>query len=399
MIRLYFLNNSSITRNFKHLAWSVSGLCLTGCAMLGASGPTATHVAGVARPAVHSAPKIAVVDLTDAVARRAMASGKLSGLRELLGDAPPMGSQIGRGDVIDVAIWEAPPAALFGASATDQRSLIGLSARQGTIPEQVVNDDGRVFIPFIGQVTAAGKSPAVLEQEIMQRLAGIAHQPQAVVRIVRNVSASVTVVGDVVNSARIPLTPRGERLLDVIASSGGVRQPVGKMIVQVSRNGQTAALPLEQIIRQPTENIRLQSDDVVTVLFQPFSFTALGAVAANAEIPFESTGITLAQALGRMGGLRDDRADVRGVFIFRLENPDVLPAPATAMRATTPDGKIPVIYRVNLRDPATFFVAQGFPIRDKDVVFVSNAPGADLQKFVNIVSSMAFSIIGISNAL
>jgi polysaccharide export outer membrane protein len=70
---------------------------------------------------------------------------------------------------------------------------------------------------------------------------------------------------------------------------------------------------------------------------------------------------------------------------------------ATARR--TPDGRIPVIYRVDLGDPASFFVAQSFPIRNKDVLYVSSAPLADLQKFVSIVSSMAFSVIGITNSI
>jgi polysaccharide export outer membrane protein len=58
-----------------------------------------------------------------------------------------------------------------------------------------------------------------------------------------------------------------------------------------------------------------------------------------------------------------------------------------------------VIYRVDLGDPASFFVAQSFPIRNKDVLYVSSAPLADLQKFVSIVSSMAFSVIGITNSI
>jgi len=58
-----------------------------------------------------------------------------------------------------------------------------------------------------------------------------------------------------------------------------------------------------------------------------------------------------------------------------------------------------VIYRVDLSNPATFFVAQSFPIRNRDVLYVSNAPLADLQKFVSIVSSMAFSLIAIPNAI
>ena len=100
-----------------------------------------------------------------------------------------------------------------------------------------------------------------------------------------------------------------------------------------------------------------------------------------------------------MGGLKDDRADIKGVFIFgwKTRRRWIPRSRQTARR--TPDGRIPVIYRVDLGNPATFFVAQSFPVRNKDVLYVSNAPLADLQKFISIVSSMAFSVIGIGQAI
>jgi polysaccharide export outer membrane protein len=58
-----------------------------------------------------------------------------------------------------------------------------------------------------------------------------------------------------------------------------------------------------------------------------------------------------------------------------------------------------VIYRVDMSNPATFFVAQSFPIRNKDVLYVSNAPLSDIQKFVQIVSGMASTVIGLGQAI
>ena len=63
----------------------------------------------------------------------------------------------------------------------------------------------------------------------------------------------------------------------------------------------------------------------------------------------------------------------------------------------TPDGKVPVVYRVDLKDPATFFVAQGFPMRTKDVMYVADAPAAELQKFLNLVSSVVIPAVTIQN--
>jgi polysaccharide export outer membrane protein len=156
---------------------------------------------------------------------------------------------------------------------------------------------------------------------------------------------------------------------------------------------------LNKVIRDPQQNIRVKPGDVVALLHQPYTFIALGAVARNAEIPFEGGGFSLAQALGRTGGLRDDRANISGVFVFRLEDPDAIdPADMVSARPVE-NGRIPVVYQLDMRDPTALFVAQNFTIRDKDVLFVSTAPGADLARFLSTVASITFSAIAIGNVV
>ena len=98
-------------------------------------------------------------------------------------------------------------------------------------------------------------------------------------------------------------------------------------------------------------------------------------------------------------GRRDDRADVRGVFIFRMEERDVLPEDLAGTARTTIAGRVPVIYRLDLSDGSSLFAAQDFQIEDRDVIYVSSAPAADLQRFMSALSNVAFSTIAISNAL
>jgi polysaccharide export outer membrane protein len=330
---------------------------------------------------------IQIVDVTDSVTRQLLAQRSTYMFSETLGTTPIDAQRIGAGDGIEVSIWEAPPAALFGAQKIDPRATPS-SSQVTTLPEQVVNNDGFIYVPFVGQVKAAGESPSQIEAEIVKGLNGKAHQPQVLVRLIRNVSSKVTVVGDVAGSTLVPLTPRGERLLDALAAAGGVRQPVNKMTIQVTRDSNVYALPLETIIKDPRQNVPLHPGDVVTALNQPFYFTSLGATGKNEEINFEAQGITLAQALSRTGGLIDSRADAQGVFLFRFEPKDALKWPQQPVLAT-PEGKVPVIYWLNLKDPGSFFVAQNFPVNDKDLLYVSNAPFAELQKFLNLVFLIA----------
>lgn len=361
-------------------------LALSACAALPAAGPSSR---GISRSGgAPAGAGIKIVDVTDAVTRNILAQRHETLFSETLGEGRAIGALVGKGDVLDIGIWEAPPAALFGAAGGNaQLTSSGSTARGTSLPEQMVDSDGQITIPFVGRVTADGRTPQEIAREITRRLVGKAHEPQAIVRLVRNAAANVTVIGDGIGSTRVPLTARGERVLDVLASAGGVKQPVSKITIQISRDAQVWSLPLDTVISDPRQNVRLRPEDVLTVRYQPYSFTALGAVGRNEEVPFEATGLTLAQALGRIAGLQDARADVKGLFVFRMEDPAALSPEELASAKVTPEGKVPVIYRVNLKDPATFFTAQSFPIRDKDVLYVSNAPLADIQKFLNVIFS------------
>lgn len=343
----------------------------------------------------HGLNGIQLVDVNQEVTRRLLSSRKQSLFSETFAATPQPGYMIGAGDVIEVSVWEAPPAMLFGGTAVDPR-MAPSTAKVTTFSEQMVSSEGSINIPFAGHVSVAGHNPQWIEEEIAQRLKAKANQPQVLVRVIRNATATVTVIGEVTTSARMPLTARGEKLLDALAISGGVRQPVNKMSLQLTRGSQVQALPLDMIIRDPKQNIMLQPGDVVTALYQSLSFTVLGATGKNEEINFEAQGISLAQALARAGGLNDVRADARGVFIFRFEDAAALDWPSPPQ--TTPDGKVPVIYQIDLRDPATFFVAQSFSVQNKDVLYVSNAPAAELQKFLNIVTSVVYPAAFLRNS-
>lgn len=374
---------------------------LAGCQAAGLStavGPSRKAVLNT--PVSQQIPGVQIIPVTNEVARLLSATQPNQNLAEVLGDAQPVGTIVGVGDALEVTIWEAPPALLFGAGTLDTR--IGSTpqgSRPGVLPELVVGPSGTVGVPFAGQVPAAGRSLRQIEQDIVRRLRGKAHQPQAIVRLTRNATANVSVLGDVATSGRVPLTPRGERLLDVLAQAGGTRQAVDRMTVQVTRGNQTVTVPLQTVVRDPRQNIVLQRDDVVTALYQPFSFTVLGAAGRNEEVRFEGVGLSLSQALGRIGGLQDMRADPKGVFLFRWEQPDRVRGLLGAQTVLPAEGPVPVIYRVDLIEPQTFFAAQNFAMKNGDVVFISNSPAADFQRFVNILASSVLPAISVSNSV
>jgi polysaccharide biosynthesis/export protein len=363
---------------------------LAGCAgFIPTVGPS-RHVIESAKTPVGAA-AIQVVDVDDTVIHELLALHTQHLFSETLSGSHRPSRLVGAGDVLEVSIWEASPATLF---STPDLLLPGTIATSHatTLPEQMVDDEGYISVPFAGRILAAGKTIEDIETEIVKRLTGKANQPQVLIRMTHNYSENATVVGEVTTSMRVPLVPGNDRLLDALAAAGGVKDPVNKTTIQVTRADNVYSLPLETIIRDPRQNVTLLPGDVVTALFQPYSFNALGATGKDDEINFETQGITLSQALARAGGLLDQRSNPQGVFIFRFEPKDALNWPRQPVEAT-PTGMVPVVFRVDLTKPSSFFLIQSFPIENQDVLYVSNAPVSEMQKFLNLLFTVAYPIL------
>lgn len=328
---------------------------------------------------------LTIIDIDNRIAFLTSQSIPVRRFSDFYKSSSTFNNTISAGDVVDVSIWEAPPALLFG-TASDISGLSG--SKEVKLPEQMVDNKGQITIPFVGKISVSGKTPEQVQTMIVKGLTKKANNPSAVVRIAKNNSADVTIVGEVTNSTRMPLTGKAERILDALAAAGGTKHPSSRISVQLNRRGQSVEMPFDAIIKDPRQNVILQKGDVVSVNYQTKSFTVLGATAKNTEIDFEAGGISLMQALARSGGLDDNRADARGVFIFRQESANILtPEQRTALPMQLQyASEVPVIYRLNLKEPINYIVAQNFAIKDKDLIYVSNAPGVEFRKFISLVA-------------
>ena len=358
-------------------------LSLAGCSALPDSGPSASDVIAQQTDATQSQRYMAVeINETtiDALKGRGAASfsarfGDRSVSREPV---------IGVGDTVSVTIWEASAGGLFSAPLISDK--VGAGSNSATIPEQTVGRDGGITVPFAGRVHVAGQTTRAVQRAIEKALDGKAIQPQVLVNVSRALSNSVSVGGEVSAGARIPLSIKGDRLLDVVAAAGGVRAPVDETFVELSRGETTTREPLSRIIENPRENIYLHPSDVLTLVRDPQTFIAYGATGRNGEIPFEADGVSLAQALAKAGGLLDSRSDPRGVFVFRYE-PELVARRLDPVSPLVQPGRLtPVVYRLNLADADSLFLEQNFQIANRDVVYVSNSPSTEVQKVFEIIN-------------
>ncbi len=363
---------------------------LTACSSLPTSGPSTRNVVALGQQqATAEVPEVELIDVNGAVAQ-SLYQAQVNQSFAQLGDGTSSIGAINIGDVLDITIWEAPPAVLFGGALSSTGSG---NAQQTKLPEQMVSSSGTISVPFIGDVSVLGKTPVQVQNIIKGRLKKMANQPQVMVRMVQNNAANVSVIR-AGNSVRMPLTAAGERVLDAVAAVGGSTANVQDTNVQLTRGNVVRTIALEDLVAHPRQNILLRRGDVVTMITNPSTFTSMGAVGHTQQIGFSVKGLSLAEAVGRMGGLQDYRADARGVFVFRYAPLSELPPEKQSKWVEKGYGdraEIPVVYRLNLADANSMFWMQRFPVKDKDVVYVSNAPMAEVRKFLSFVFSPVVS--------
>lgn len=368
--------------------WLLAVVALAGCSALPTAGPTLRDVKD--QEIEGNQVRFDLVDIDDNVVAALLGAPPESFHARFQKYSRPPQPRIGVGDSVVVSIWEAAGGGLFGTSPTDH---VSAGSRNVTIPEQMVGQDGAISVPFADRVPAAGRLPVEVQKTIEKRLAEKAIEPQVIVTVTRSITNSATVTGEVIAGARVPLSLKGDRLLDLIAAAGGARAPVYETFVRLSRDGITATIPMEALVADPAENIYAYPGDVLTLVRIPQSFTAFGATGSNTQVNFTAERMTLVEALAKAGGLQDMRSDPAGVFLFRFEPPPIIKALGRPELGTGPEGSSPVVYRLDLSDAKSYFLAQRFPIRDKDIIYVANADLNELQKFFSLLNTLTGPVI------
>lgn len=368
-------------------------LALSGCASLPSNGPTVGQVRNSAKFADAAPIPYSLVKI-DANVVTHLAVTQSPGLFELgalaTAPVPERADLIRRGDTLTVTLFEVG-VSLFGASATPLTAGMGAAdaARAPTAGAQTliatVREDGAIELPYIGTVQAAGAYPETLAATIKQRLRKFSESPDVVVNITESLKNVVYVGGAVTRTGRVRLTAAHEHLLDVLALSGGSPLDVNELQVTLVRGAHSVTAPLNQIGAADAANVTLLPGDRISLERVRPTYTVFGATDRVSQIPFEARTVNLAEALARAAGPSDSRANPRGVYVFRLEK-----AADGTPRA--------IIYELNMLRPDTYFIAQLFPMRDKDVILFANSSTNAVQKALGLISNLFNPFVAVRTA-
>jgi polysaccharide export outer membrane protein len=385
-------------------------LALAGCSFLPGGGPFQRDVRA-GHPFEPDGLPYALVQVTPAVV--GVLAEHAPRLSRVFSDSrPPEGITFGIGDAVAVTIFESAAGGLFIPAEA--------SVRPGNfiaLPNQLVDNSGDISIPYAGAIRAAGRTPKQVQDEIVEKLKNRAIEPQAVVSLAESVpggreaqrTSLISVLGEVTKPSRFPANHAGERILDAIADAGGPKDQGYDTWIMLVRNGRQAIAPFGALVYEPQNNIWAHPNDTIYVYQEPQTFIVVGATRAiptgvpgtgQAQFDFGAWRVSLAEAIAKAGGLADNQADPQSVFLYRGETREVADQLGIDIsKFDTPI--IPIIYILNLRDPPGFFLATKFQMRNKDVIYISNAPSVETTKFLvylqTITNTVNDPILGSTN--
>jgi polysaccharide biosynthesis/export protein len=307
--------------------------------------------------------------------------------------------RFGIGDVVGVTIFEAAAGGLFIPSEAGVRpgNFIAL-------PNQQVDANGNISVPYAGSIRAKGRTPVEVQQEIIDAVKNRAIEPQVVVSLVEQRTSLISVLGEVNSPARFPASPAGEHVLDAITRAGGPRGQGFDTWVMLEREGRRATVPFGALVYEPSNNIYVHPNDTIFIYREPQTFLVFGANAgslsatasgtiltggspigiaggnAQGVYSFDAWRLSLAEAVAKGGGLNDLQADASAVFLYRGETRQVANLLGVDTARFVDGPIIPVIYEINFRDPAAYFLATRFQMRNKDVIYIANAAAVESSK-------------------
>jgi polysaccharide biosynthesis/export protein len=363
-----------------YFAAGIAAAALGGCGFFPVAGPSAIDI----RSPTESVLPYALVRLTPDVVKilDRFAPHGLAGA--FVSHKPPPYIRFGIGDVVSVTVFEAAAGGLFIPAEAGVRP-----GNYVTLPDQTVDNEGNISIPYAGLIKAAGRTNVEIQRDIVARIRNRAIDPQVIVALSSQRTSLVSVMGEVNAPVRYAAAAAGalDRITDALTRAGGIKGQGYETWVILERNGHRATIPFENLIMDEKNNIYVQPGDRIYVYREQQQFIAFGASGQQGEFPFNAWRINLAEAVAKAGGLLDAQANPGSVFLYRREPKEVAAVLGIDV-SRFPGELVPIIFSTSFRDPSGYFLATKIQMRNQDIIFVANAESVEVTKFLTFVNAV-----------
>lgn len=289
----------------------------------------------------------------------------------ITGTSQPASMIISPGDTLQVTIWDAEENSL----------LTSPGQRVAQLQSMQVASDGRIFIPFVGEMRVSGMSPQTARARIEERLLDTVPSAQVQLQLTPGRGNTASLVSGVNAPGAYPLADRDVSVLALIAEGGGVKSGMVNPQVRLFRGNDLYGTSVVQLFENPSLDTRLQGGDRVIVEEEERFFLSLGAANRQSRHLFPKDHVTALDALAEIGGVAEDRANPQGILILRQY-------PVGALRA---DGSGPpqerMVFTIDLTRADGLFSAGKFEIQSGDLVYVTESTLGAAKTIFSIVGN------------
>lgn len=280
---------------------------------------------------------------------------------------------IGSGDVVQVIVWDHPELTIPAGSFRDAETS-----------GQQVGEDGYMYYPYVGNIKADGMNVATLRDVLTDRLSRYIQNPQLDVRVIGFRSQRIYVVGEVDKPGVLPLNDLPMTIADAISLSGGLTEQAWKSGVNVSRDGKVYEIDLRALydFADSSQNLMLKHGDIVNVLDRSQQKVfVMGEVRTPGSVEIINSELTLAAALGEVGGFNQNTANPSAIYVIRGSS-----------------RQDPQIYHLDANFATGMLLAERFNMQAQDVVFVD---AAGVSQWNRVVSQLlpSITVIGVANSV
>jgi len=313
-------------------------------------------------------PEGAIVEITpelNARMREHFADGITPQVKALLGEAGPY--RIGVGDSIGIHVFDHPELVFSSTPATTVADPASISPAPGFL----VATNGTLTFPYAGPIQAAGMTIQELTDTLSKRLGRVFKDPQIQVRVEAFRSKRAYVEGEVGAPGLQVFTDIPMTLPEALNRARGITNAGDRSNVTLSRKGVTTTIDMMRLAEAGVDpsRIPLQDGDVVFVRNRDErKVFVMGEVIAAQAMMMRNGRLSLNDALGEAGGVNMYTANPRQIYVIRNQ----------------PEGGH-TIFHLDARTATALALADGFPLRPRDVVFVDPVPLVDWSRVANLI--------------
>jgi len=358
---------------------------LTGCATLPSSGPTRNQIEKSANMP-ENGPPIKIVEIrhaSDLPIGKTVSAPVTAPL-----EPPPMPTDLlGPGDVLDISIFETGVAMFTRGGAIGSGGATEVSATPGVqvqkLPPIRVDDNGYITVPYAGRLNVQDQTVRDVEAMVRDSLRGMSQNPQVLITLQQAITNSIIIGGEVARPGRLVLQTNRERLSDVVALTGGYRGNSKDILARIFRRDNIIDVRLNDLVENPALDMRVSPGDRITLISDQRSYSVLGASGLVAQLPFNRSSVSLAEAVASAGGTNQAIGDPAAIFLFRYTLDEQ-------------GNEIPIVYHLNMMNAGSYLLAQRMPMRDKDVLYFGNAAANQPTKAIQLISQLFSPILTIT---